>query len=507
MNGLYIEKHAPMLRIVIPYGVLSSQQLRQLALIAQRYDKGYGHFTTRQNIQFNWLKLEEVPDLLSDLSDVQMHAIQGSGSCIRNITSDPLAGVAVDEVADPRPYCEIVRQWSALHPEFTYLPRKFKIAVSAAEEDRAAIRVHDVGLRLHERDGQLGFEVFVGGGLGRTPHVAYSIREFLPEQHLRSYLEAILRTYNLLGRRDNLYKARIKILIRHVGVEAFTKMVEEEWEQLRDGNLQLSNEQIAAAKSHFQPPSYQQLKDSVETTAQFHGHPLFADWMRRCVLPHQVAGYRAVMISLKPAGEATGDMTWQQMQGVASLADQYSMGEVRATHEQNLLLPNVPHQELFAVWQGLRELGLATANVQTISDIICCPGADYCNLANAHSIPISKQIQLHFSDLQKLYDIGDLTLNISGCMNGCAHHHVGNIGLLGVDKKGKEFFQITLGGIAGNGAQLGENLGPAIASEEVVTAIDRIVQTYLEQRERDERFIDTYQRIGIKPFKENVYVA
>jgi len=505
MNGLYIQKHAPMLRIAVPYGLLSSRQLRMLAHIARTYDKGYGHFTTRQNIQFNWPKLEEVPDVLSNLASVQMHAIQTSGNCIRNVTSDHLAGVSGDELEDPRPYCEIIRQWSTLHPEFSFLPRKFKIAVNGAVKDRAATQVHDIGLQLVENDqGEIGFEVLVGGGLGRTPIIGVTIRPFLEKKHLLSYLEAILRVYNRFGRRDNKFKARIKILVKELGKEKFTEMVEAEWTAIKD-DLLLDPEEIERIKAFFQPPPYETLIDDsllAEKTAQ-DSH--FAAWFRHNTLPHKTPGYRVVVLSLKAPGKPPGDLSESQMDAVADLADHYSFGEIRVTHTQNLVLADVRQADLHELWQRLKSLELATPNIGTATDIICCPGLDFCSLANATSIPIANGIQQIFDNLDYLYDLGDIRINVSGCMNGCGHHTVGHIGILGVDKKGEEWYQITLGGSSGKDASLGDRLGPSVAKDQVSHAVEAIFQTYRELRLEDEAFLETVRRVGIQPFQERVY--
>jgi sulfite reductase (NADPH) hemoprotein beta-component len=506
MNGLYIQRHAPMLRVAIPYGLLSSRQLRMLAHIARKYDRGYGHFTTRQNIQFNWPKLEEVPEILADLATVQMHAIQTSGNCIRNVTSDHLAGVCVDELEDPRTYCEIIRQWSTFHPEFTFLPRKFKIAVSGAAKDRAATQVHDIGLQLVRNDqGEIGFEVLVGGGLGRTPIIGQTIRPFLEKKHLLSYLEAILRIYNRFGRRDNKYKARIKILLKDTGLEEFTAMVESEWRQIKDGML-LDQMEIERVNAHFTPPAYDPNAAADETFAHLKSQDIrFSNWLRHNTAAHKVAGYRAVFLSLKTIDAPPGDMTDQQMDVVADLAERHSFGEIRVTHTQNLVFADVREGDLFSLWQALTALDLATPNIGTATDIICCPGLDYCALANATSIPIARDIYSRLEDLDYLYDLGDIRINISGCMNGCGHHSVGHIGILGVDKKGEEWYQLTLGGSSSNDASLGERLGPALAKDEVAHAVETILKTYRELRLDDESFLETVRRTGVEPFQENVY--
>jgi sulfite reductase (NADPH) hemoprotein beta-component len=509
MNGLYLQLHAYMLRIAIPYGTLSSTQLRQLAHIGRRYDRNYGHFTTRQNLQFNWIKLEEAPDILAELAEVEMHAIQTSGNCIRNVTADQYAGVAADEYEDPRIYCEIIRQWSTLHPEFSFLPRKFKIAVAGGPHDRAAVKVHDIGLHLKRNEaGETGFEVLVGGGQGRTPMVADTIRDFLPKRDLLSYLEAILRVYNLLGRRDNMYKARIKILVHSVGIEAFRQMVEAEWDQIKDGVLVLPAEEIARIRAFFAPPSYQKLpEESAAFAAKRRADAAFDHWARTNLAPHKAPGYAIVNISLKPIGGIPGDATSEQMEAIADLADRYSLGEIRVTHEQNLVLPYVRQDDLHALWQGLAAIGGATPNIGLVTDIIACPGLDYCSLANARAIPVAQRISAKFGDLERQKTIGELEIKISGCINACGHHHVGNIGILGVDKKGEEFYQVTLGGAADETASIGEIVGPAFSSENVVDAVETVVDTYLAQRQDGERFIDTYRRVGMDPFKEALYAG
>jgi sulfite reductase (NADPH) hemoprotein beta-component len=509
MNGLYLQLHAYMLRIAIPYGTLSSTQLRRLAHIGRRYDRDYGHFTTRQNLQFNWIKLEEAPDILAELAEVEMHAIQTSGNCIRNVTADQYAGVAADEYEDPRIYCEIIRQWSTLHPEFSFLPRKFKIAVAGGPHDRAAVKVHDIGLHLKRNEaGEIGFEVLVGGGQGRTPMVADTIREFLPKRDLLSYLEAILRVYNLLGRRDNMYKARIKILVHSVGIEAFRQMVEAEWDQIKDGVLVLPAEEIARIRAFFAPPSYQKLPaESVAFAAKRRDDAAFDHWARSNLATHKAPGYSIVNISLKPIGGIPGDATSEQMEAIADLADRYSLGEIRVTHEQNLVLPYVRQDDLHALWQGLAAIGGATPNIGLVTDIIACPGLDYCSLANARAIPVAQRISAKFGDLERQRKIGELEIKISGCINACGHHHVGNIGILGVDKKGEEFYQVTLGGAADETASIGEIVGPAFSSENVVDAVETVVDTYLAQRQDGERFIDTYRRVGMDPFKEALYAG
>ncbi|MGR9072662.1 MAG: nitrite/sulfite reductase [Gammaproteobacteria bacterium] len=507
MNGLYIQTHAPMLRVAGPYGLLSSKQLRKLAEIARGFDKGYAHITTRQNIQYNWPKLELVPDILAELASVQMHAIQTSGNCLRNTTTDHLAGVCEDEIEDPRPYCEIIRQWTILHPEFAYLPRKFKIAVSGAKNDRAATQLHDIGLRLVKNaSGDIGFEVLAGGGLGRTPVIGTVIRPFLEKRHLLSYLEAIVRIYNLNGRRDNKYKARIKILVKETGEELFTRMVEEEWERIKDGMI-LSDERIESIKKHFSPPDYSPDAQKDETFGQYLSKDnAFATWIRQNTQSHKMPGYRAVFVSLKAPDSPPGDISDKQLEVVADLADRFSFGEVRTTHRQNLVLADVRQGDLYPLWQKLAEHKLATPNIGTITDIICCPGLDFCSLANAGSIGVVREINQIIDDMDYIYDLGDIKINISGCMNGCAHQSVGHIGILGVDKKGIEWYQITLGGSSENRAALGERLGPAVAKEEIAPAIKAILDVYVEQRmQEDESFLETVRRIGMTPFKEKVY--
>ncbi|WP_457861878.1 nitrite/sulfite reductase [Pseudomonas aeruginosa] len=508
-NGLYIQRYAPMLRIAVPYGLLSSRQLRKLAQIARDYDKGYAHISTRQNVQFNWPELEDVPEILAELATVQMHAIQTSGNCIRNTTTDQFAGVARDELVDPRPWCEIIRQWSTFHPEFAHLPRKFKIAVNGAVSDRATIEVHDIGLEAVKNEaGELGFRVSVGGGLGRTPIVGSFINEFLPWQHLLGYLDAILRVYNRYGRRDNKYKARIKILVKALTPEVFAERVEAEWANLKDGPSTLTEAEVQRVAAHFVDPAYKALDDLDESLARLDAeHPGFARWRARNTFAHKKPGYVAVTLSLKPTGTAPGDVTDKQLEAIADLADRYSFGEVRNSHNQNIILADVEQGELFALWGELRELGFATPNVGLLTDIICCPGGDFCSLANAKSIPIAEAIQRRFDNLDYLFDIGDIDLNISGCMNACGHHHVGHIGILGVDKKGAEFYQVSLGGSSARDASLGQILGPSFAQEQMADVIDKIIQVYVERRTEEEPFIDTFRRIGIDPFKERVYAA
>ncbi len=508
-NGLYIQTHAPMLRVAIPYGLLSTRQLRALAHIARRYDRGYGHFTTRQNIQYNWPKLEEVPDILAELAAVEMHAIQTSGNCIRNTTSDHLAGVTPNELEDPRPWCEIIRQWSSFHPEFTYLPRKFKIAVTGAPQDRAATLVHDVGVHIVRGPcGEPGFEILAGGGLGRTPIIGQVVREFLPREHLLSYLEAILRVYNLEGRRDNLTKARIKILVRSLGIDEFRRRVEREWTLICDAKLgaglRIDEATIARMRDFFKAPAYRQLPDSDPAA---NAVTAFRAWYRYNTVAHKIAGYRAVYISLKKPDIAPGDATADQMDTIADLAERYSFGEVRVTHTQNLLLADVEQQHTFELWRALDALGLATPNIGTLTDMICCPGLDFCSLANAGSIDVAKLINERFDDYDYIYDLGELDVKMSGCMNACGHHHVGNIGILGVDKGGQEWYQITIGGSAGADASLGTVIGPSVAKAAVPETIAQLLSVYVEHRQADERFLDTVRRLGVKPFKERVYAT
>ena len=512
-NGLYVQRLAPMLRIAIPYGLLSSRQVRKLAEISRRFDKGYVHFTTRQNIQLNWPQLEEVPDILAELASVQMHAIQTSGNCIRNTTTDQFAGVAVDEIEDPRPWCEIIRQWSTFHPEFAFLPRKFKIAVCGSEEDRAAFLLHDIGIQLVKNNrGETGFHIYVGGGLGRTPVIASPIREFLPQKHLLTYLDAILRVYNRYGNRDNKYKARIKILVKAWTPEVFAQRVESEWQQIiaedKDGLGELTGREIERVKTCFTLPNYKTF-DQAEADAQLAAlakdNIPFARWLSRNVRDQKQAGYSAVTLSLKPAGVAPGDVTDRQLEKIADLADQFSFGELRSTHNQNIVLADVLKSDLFDLWQLAKADGLATPNIGTINDIICCPGGDYCSLANAKSIPVAEAIQRKFDDLDYVYDLGDLELNISGCMNACGHHHVGHIGILGVDKKGEEWYQIQIGGSASKQAALAKVLGPSLSRDAVVEGIEKLLDVYIEHRQPEETFLATYQRIGMDKFKERVY--
>lgn len=506
-NGLYIQRYAPMLRVAVPYGLLNTTQVRKLAQIARNYDKGYAHISTRQNFQFNWPELEDVPEILAELATVQMHAIQTSGNCIRNTTTDQFAGVAHDELIDPRPWCEIIRQWSTFHPEFAFLPRKFKIAVNGAALDRAAIEVHDIGLEaVRNEAGELGFRVLVGGGQGRTPHTGEFIREFLPWQHLLSYLEATLRVYNRYGRRDNKFKARIKILVKALGADAFAEKVEAEWAHLKDGPITLTDAEVARVSAFFVDPPYAELQDQDAALARLDAEqPGFARWRQRNTFRHKRPGYVAVTLSLKPTGVAPGDVTDRQLDAMAELADRYSFGELRTSHQQNVIFADVRQDQLLELWHALREHGFATPNIGLLTDMICCPGGDFCSLANAKSIPIAEAIQRRFDDLDYLFDIGELDLNISGCMNACGHHHVGHIGILGVDKKGEEFYQVSLGGDAGRDATLAKILGPSFAQDQMPEVIGKLINVYVEQRTEDERFIDTYRRIGIDPFKERVY--
>ena len=525
-NGLYIQRYAPMLRVAIPYGLVSSAQLRRLARIARTYDKGYAHFSTRQNIQFNWPRLDQVPEILAELAEVQMHAIQTSGNCVRNTTTDHFAGVAQDEIVDSFVWCELIRQWSTLHPEFAYLPRKFKIAVSGSAADRAATWVHDIGLhalRGAEGDGAdgagqgagvdgagqgaVGFRVIVGGGLGRTPIVGHAIREFLPWRHLLTYLDAILRVYNRYGRRDNKYKARIKILVKELTPEVFAQKVEEEWSHLRDGPATLIEAEVRRIEGRFTRPAYARLPaEDAFLDAMLATDKAFANWHQRNIHPHKVPGYAAVTLSLKRTGAAPGDASAAQMDAIAGLAERYSFGELRVSHEQNLILADVRSSDLHALWREIKPLGLATPNIGLLTNIIACPGGDFCSLANAKTIPVAEAIQRRFDDLDYLHDIGELDLNISGCMNSCGHHHIGHIGILGVDKQGEEFYQVSIGGAQGVGATLGKVIGPAFAHDQVPDVIEKLIEVYLAGREgEEERFIDTVRRIGIEPFKDYVY--
>jgi sulfite reductase (NADPH) hemoprotein beta-component len=507
-NGLYMQKHAYMLRVAIPYGTLAARQMRVLAHIARQYDRGYGHFTTRQNIQFNWIELEQVPDILEHLADVEMHAIQTSGNCVRNITTEAFAGVAADELLDPRPLAEILRQWSTINPEFLYLPRKFKIALCAAEQDRAAVMMHDIGLYLYRDEaGELLLRVMVGGGLGRTPILSQQIREALPWRHLLSYVEAVLRVYNRHGRRDNKYKARIKILVKALGIEAFAREVEAEWQHIKDGPAELTQEEYQRVADAFVAPAYEQLPEvDLGFGTALARNAEFARWVSRNTLAHKVPGYSAVVLSTKPGIAAPpGDVTAQQMEALADLAERFGFAELRIAHEQNIVLPDIRKADLYALWQAAGEVGLATPNIGLLTDVIACPGGDFCALANAKSIPIAQAIQQRFDDLDYLHDLGDISLNISGCMNACGHHHIGNIGILGVDKNGSEWYQVTIGGSQGKSSALGKVIGPAFSAEQIPEVINGLVRTFTDYREADERFVDTVQRIGLEPFKEQVY--
>ncbi|EPJ44899.1 MAG: sulfite reductase [ferredoxin] 2 [Osedax symbiont Rs1] len=510
MNGLYIQRQAPMLRVAIPYGLMSSVQLRKLADISRKYDRNYAHFTTRTNIQYNWPKLEEVPDILAELAQVQMHAIQTSGNCIRNTTTDPYAGVHRAEVEDPRPYCEIIRQWSTLHPEFAYLPRKFKIAVTGGPEDRAASQVHDIGLHLLKNErGEVGFEVLVGGGLGRTPMIGKVIKDFLPAEHLRSYLDAILRVYNLNGRRDNKYKARIKILVKALGIEKMAALVEAEWLSFtKDSELHLSVAEIEKFKGYFSPADYDlNMATYTGLSADFARDESFKAWYERNTVEHKINGYRIVVISLKPYLLPPGDVTDSQMDLIADLAEQYSFSEIRSTHDQNLVLADVKISALFALWQALSEANLSRANIGTLTDMICCPGYEFCALANAETLPIADQINRKFDDLDYLYDLGEIQLNMSGCINACGHHHVADIGILGVDRKGENYYQFTLGGSSKTDASIGKTIGKAIAAGDVANTVEKILHVFVTHRIAEETFRDVIKRIGLEPFKEYVYAT
>ncbi len=506
-NGLYIQRLAPMLRIAVPYGLLSSKQLRKLGDIAKKYDKDYGHFSTRQNLQLNWPKLEDVPDILAELATVEMHAIQTSGNCIRNITTDQFAGVAPDELFDPRAMAEIMRQWSTFHPEFALLPRKFKIAVSGTKEDRAVVQMHDIGMEFFKNENdEIRIKVWVGGGLGRTPILGSVIHENLEWQHALSYCEAIVRTYNMHGRRDNSYKARIKILVKAIGIETFKEQVEAEWAHSKNGPLTITQAEFDRVSAYFEPMPYETLPaNDASFDTQLASNPAFAAWVKRCVHPHKTAGYRAVTLSLKTHGEAPGDASSAQMHVVADLADAYSFGELRVSHEQNLILADVKLSDLFAVWEKARAAGLATPNIGLLTDIICCPGGDFCSLANAKSIPIAKSIQAQFDNLDYLHDIGEIEINISGCMNACGHHHVGHIGILGVDKGDSEWYQVSLGGKQGNDASLGDVIGPSFSADEMPNVVQKLIDVYIQERTPEERFIDTVRRLGMDPFKAHVY--
>ena len=506
-NGLYVQRHAPMLRVAIPYGMLSSKQLRMLGHIARKYDRGYGHFTTRQNIQFNWPALEAVPEILADFATVQMHAIQTSGNCVRNTTTDHFAGVAADEVADPRPYCELIRQWSTFHPEFAFLPRKFKIAVAASAADRAAVMVHDIGVQIvRNAEGKTGLRIYVGGGLGRTPVIGQLIREFLPHAELCNYLDAILRVYNLHGWRDNKYKARIKILVRELTPREFAREVEAEWDQIKGGAAVVPDEEFTRLEAAFNAHPYEPLADAdAGFERHCHENPAFARWVKQNVTAHKVPGYAAVTLSLKPVGKPPGDATDTQLDAVADLTDRFSFGELRVSHEQNLILADVKQADLFTVWQEAKRIGFATPNIGLVSDIICCPGGDFCSLANAKSIPIAEAISARLEDLDYQHDLGPIDLNISGCINACGHHHVGHIGILGVDKAGEEFYQVTLGGAQGWNAALGKVIGPSFRQDDMPDVIEKLLEVYVAARHEDETFLATFNRIGLAPFKARVY--
>jgi sulfite reductase (NADPH) hemoprotein beta-component len=507
-NGLYVQRYAPMLRVAVPYGLMSSTQVRKLAHIARTYDKGYAHISTRTNVQFNWPDLKAVPDILAELASVQMHAIQTSGNCIRNTTTDQFAGVTPSELVDPRPYCEIIRQWSTFHPEFAFLPRKFKIAVNSHDtDDRAATLLHDIGIKIvRNEQGELGFAVYVGGGLGRTPIVASLVKPFLAEKDLLTYLDAVLRVYNLNGRRDNKYKARIKILVKALGVEAFAEKVDAEWQHLKDGPGTLTTEEIDRIKGHFTAPAYAELKASNNSLQQqLTENKAFSNWYNRNVSQHKVAGYAVVTLTLKKLGTPPGDITDAQLDKVADLADQYSFAEVRSTHEQNLVLADVEEGQLFSLWEEAKAAGFATPNLGLLTDMICCPGGDFCALANAKSIPVAEALQERFDNLDYLHDLGEIDLNISGCMNACGHHHIGHIGILGVDKKGQEFYQVSLGGDMGPDATIGKILGPSFARDEMPSVIEKVLTTYTDNRIEGERFVDTYRRVGHAVFKERAY--
>jgi sulfite reductase (NADPH) hemoprotein beta-component len=506
-NGLYIQRQAPMLRIAVPYGMLSSRQLHKLGDIASKYDKDYGHFSTRQNLQLNWPKLEDVPEILAELATVEMHAIQTSGNCIRNITTDQFAGVAPDEIVDPRVMAEIMRQWSTFHPEFALLPRKFKIAVSGTKDDRAVVQMHDIGMEFYkDSSNKVAIKVWVGGGLGRTPILGTVIREHLEWQHALTYCEAIIRVYNLHGRRDNAYKARIKILVKALGIEEFKRQVEEEWAHLKDAPNTIPESELERVSKHFAAMPYEALPaHDAGFDAAIASNPAFAAWVKRCVHAHKISGYRAVTLSLKTHGVAPGDASSAQMHTVANLAEQYSFGELRVSHEQNLILADVKLSDLLTVWEQARTNGLATPNIGLLTDIICCPGGDFCSLANAKSIPIAQAIQMQFDNLDYLHDIGELELNISGCMNACGHHHIGHIGILGVDKDGSEWYQVTIGGKQGNDASIGTVIGPSFSAQEMPNVVQKLIEVYIKERTPEERFIDTVRRLGVAPFKAHVY--
>jgi sulfite reductase (NADPH) hemoprotein beta-component len=506
-NGLYIQRHGPMLRLAVPYGLISARQLRKFADVARRYDRGFGHFTTRHNLQLNWVELPKVPDILAELAEEELHAIQTSGNCIRNVTTDHFAGVAADEIADPRPWAELLRQWSTFHPEFAYLPRKFKVAISGSREDRAAIQVHDLGLQLVKNDAdELGFTVYAGGGLGRTPLLGQVVRDFLPWQHLLTYTEALVRVFNRYGRRDNAYKARIKILVKALGREEFARQVEAEWAHLENGPATLTTAEVERVSAQFASPAYETLAaDDLCHLAHLREDKAFSHWVERNVHAHKVAGYAAVTLSLKKSGAAPGDATSEQMEAAADLAERYSFSEIRVSHEQNLILADVPQRELYTVWHRAKAAGLAAPTVGLLQDLIACPGGDFCGLANARSLPIAAAIQERFEDLDYQHDIGEFELNISGCMNSCGHHHLGAIGILGVDKNGEEWYQVTIGGRQGKDARIGEVIGRAFAAHEVAEVVERLVGVYLARRHADERFNDTFDRIGIEAFQTAAY--
>ena len=511
-NGIYVQRYAPMLRVAVPYGALNSAQVRKLAYVARTYDKGYAHISTRQNVQFNWPELEQCPQILADLAEVQMHAVQTSGNCIRNTTTDEYAGVIAEEIVDPRPYCEIIRQWSTFHPEFAFLPRKFKIAVNAVPgQDRAAITMHDIGINIVKNDaGEIGYRVLVGGGLGRTPILGEEICAFLPEEDLLTYLDATIRVYNQFGRRDNKYKARIKILVKALGIDRVRELVDAEFNRLKDGEGKLTQAELERVKQHFVDPAYKTLTDATaELEVARNENKAFSRWMERNVRSHKKPGYAVVTLTLKQIGTPPGDITAEQLDQVADLADEYSFGELRSTHNQNLVLADVEQTELFGLWQKLKDLGMATPTLGLLTDMICCPGGDFCALANAKSIPVAEAIQARFEDLDYLWDLGEIDLNISGCMNACGHHHVGNIGVLGVDKKGEEFYQVSLGGNSGgndaDGSSLGKILGPSFAREAMPDVIAKILDFYVDQRNDGESFLEVYRRVGHTPFKEAVY--
>lgn len=508
-NGLYMQRHAYMLRVAVPYGLLSSAQMRMFAHIARKHDRGYGHFTTRQNIQYNWINLEETPDILAKLATVEMHAVQTSGNCIRNITSDEYCGVAADELIDPRPYAEIMRQWSTFHPEFAFLPRKFKMAYNGAVEDRAATAVHDIGYTvLKNEQGEIGLRVMVGGGMGRTPILGSVICDFLPWKHMLTYTEAIMRVYNQYGRRDNMYKARIKILVKAIGAEEFKRQVEEEWADLKDSPSTLTDEEFERVAAYFVDPAYENFSgDDAGVAAHKAENKAFSNWLQRNVKPHKKPGYAIVLLSLKKTGVPPGDATAEQMDFIADLADRYSFGELRVTHEQNLVLADVKQADLIALWKEAKAHGLATPNIGLLTDMICCPGGDFCALANAKSIPIAGAIAERFDNLDFQHDIGDIELNISGCINACGHHHVGNIGILGVDKDGSEWYQVSIGGAQGNHSAIGKIIGPSFSAQQMPGVIERLLEVYVRDRIEDERFVDTVGRIGVAPFKEHVYAA